>query len=33
MAGGNGVAIGMMVIGFVILFLLPLYFLTSLFHA
>jgi hypothetical protein len=31
MAGGNGLAIGMMVIGFVILFLVPLYFLTSLF--
>ena len=32
MAGGNGLAIGMMVIGFVILFLVPLYFLTSLFQ-
>jgi hypothetical protein len=31
MAGGNGLAIVMMVIGFVILFLVPLYFLTSLF--
>ena len=32
MAGGNGLAIVMMVIGFVILFLVPLYFLTSLFR-
>jgi len=31
MAGGNGLAIGLMVIGFVVLFLVPLAFLTSLF--
>jgi hypothetical protein len=31
MAGSNGVAIGMMVVGFVILFLVPLFFLTTLF--
>lgn len=31
MAGGNGLAIVLMAIGFVILFLVPLYFLTSLF--
>ena len=33
MAGGNGLAIGLMVIGFVILFLVPLAFLTSLFNS
>ncbi len=31
MAGGNGMAIVLMVIGFVIMFLVPLAFLTSLF--
>ena len=31
MAGGNGLAIGLMLIGFVVLFLVPLLFLTSLF--
>jgi hypothetical protein len=32
MAGGNGLAIGLMIIGFVVLFLVPLAFLTSLFN-
>jgi len=31
MAGGNGLAVGLMVIGFIVLFLVPLAFLTSLF--
>lgn len=31
MAGGNGLAVGLMVIGFIILFLVPLTFLTGLF--
>ena len=31
MAGGNGLAIGLMVIGFIVLVLVPLAFLTSLF--
>jgi hypothetical protein len=32
MAGGNGLAIGLMVIGFIVLFLVPLAFLTSLYN-
>jgi hypothetical protein len=32
MAGGNGLAIGLMIIGFIVLFLVPLTFLTSLFN-
>ncbi len=31
MAGGNGLAVGLMVLGFIVLFLVPLAFLTSLF--
>lgn len=31
MAGGNGLAIGLMLIGFVVLFLVPVVFLTGLF--
>lgn len=31
MAGGNGLAVGLMVIGFIVLFLVPLTFLTGLF--